>query len=193
MGRLVRAHVGARTYQGLFFWLAFAHNVNGIIAGTGYGGGRVRMWITLGAIVFAATVGSYYQWRFGRVEAPRPSERERWYEVTLWGLIGAATLIVGLVVMMAAVGIARRLGVKPIDSAWVIVSAATAMSLARSRGDRYGWLVPLLATSTLLATSFIPALQPYRAVGHAAMAAALIVTAVQLHRFLLREFNGAQV
>jgi hypothetical protein len=54
-------------------------------------------------------------------------------------------------------------------------------------------VVPLVASLALLVTLVVPALQPYRALGHAAMAAALVVTAVQLHLFLVRGFRHAHV
>ena len=79
------------------------------------------------------------------------------------------------------------------DVIWLLVSAGTTMSLAASRGERGGWVVALLASAGLLATLVVPALQSYRALGYAGMAAALIVTAIQLHLFVVRGLRHAQV
>ena len=89
--------------------------------------------------------------------------------------------------------VARVAEARPIDLVWLVLSAGTALALSNSRGDRLGWVVSLLASVGLLATLVVPALQPYRALGHGAMAAALIVTAVQLHLFLERGFRHAHV
>jgi hypothetical protein len=87
----------------------------------------------------------------------------------------------------------REAGARPMDIALLLLSAGTARSLATSRGERLGWVVPLLASLGLLVTLVVPALQPYRALGHGGMAAALVVTAVQLHLFLVRGFRHAYV
>jgi hypothetical protein len=67
------------------------------------------------------------------------------------------------------------------------------MSLATSRGSRDEQAVAAAAATVLLATLVMPELRPYRVVGHLAMAAALVINAVQLHRFLVREFENAHV
>jgi hypothetical protein len=54
-------------------------------------------------------------------------------------------------------------------------------------------VAPLVASALLLVTLVVPALQPYRALGHAGMAAALVITAVQLHLFVVRGFRHAHV
>jgi hypothetical protein len=89
--------------------------------------------------------------------------------------------------------VAREAAIRPIDLIWLLLSAGTVTSLAISRGEPLGWVLPLLASLGLLATLLVPTLQPYRALGHAAMAAALVVTAVQLHLFLERGFRHAQL
>jgi hypothetical protein len=94
---------------------------------------------------------------------------------------------------MAVIVVAREAGTRPMDLVWLLLSAGTATSLAASRGERRGWVVPLLASLGLLAVVVVPALQPYRALGHAGMAAALVVLAVQLHLFLVRGFRHAHV
>jgi hypothetical protein len=191
--RLTRALIGARVYQGLLFCFVLVHNVAPVLITIGYPNPRLQMWLTLCAIVGAGTVGSYYQWRFGRVEPQRPSLPRQ---------VGRATVLALLIVVavMAIVALAGKnedwpalSGARPMDLIWVMLSAGTAMSMAISRGERMGWVVPLLASLGLLLTLVVPTLQPYRALGHAVMAAALIVTAIQLHLFLVRGFRLAHV
>lgn len=82
---------------------------------------------------------------------------------------------------------------RPGDLLWLLLSAGAATSLATSCGERLGWVVTLLASAGLLATLILPTLEPYRALGHAGMAAALVVAALQLHLFLVRGFRHAQI
>ena len=190
---LTRAYIGARVYQGLIFWFALAHNIKAFLIDVGYPDRRLQFWLTLGAIVAAATTGTYYRWRFGRVEPPKPGSR-RLFEEFKYGVVGATAFV--LLMMAALIGMfeaGRAAGARPADLAWLLVSAGTATSLATSRGERLGWVTPLLASAVLLVTLVVPALQPYRALGHAGMAAALVVTAVQLHLFVMRGFRHAHV
>ena len=200
MRRLIRAYSAAHLYQGLIFCLALAHNVNGLLAGTGHGSPRTGAWIMVGAIVSAGTVGSYYRWRFGHMTRRQPDVAMRPVQRLLYSFARAAIIVLGLnaLILLAAlilpiVAGGRTIGVKPAEMGWLMASAWVATSLARSRGEHFAWLVPLLGTAALLATLMVPALQGYRAVGHAAMVSALIVTAVQLHRCLVREFRNAEV
>jgi hypothetical protein len=98
-----------------------------------------------------------------------------------------------MAIPMAILVVAREAGARPMDLIWLLLSAGTATSLATSRGERLGWVVAMLASAGLLVTVVVPALQPYRALGHAGMAAALVVTAVQLHLFVVRGFRHAHV
>jgi hypothetical protein len=147
---------------------------------------RLRMWLTLGAILAAATLGTYYRWRFGRVEPPTRSLSRQVVRATAFALLLMA-------IPMAILVVAREAGARPMDLIWLLLSAGTATSLATSRGERLGWVVAMLASAGLLVTLVVPALQPYRALGHAGMAAALVVTAVQLHLFVVRGFRHAHV
>lgn len=183
---LTRAYIGARVSQGLLFWFALVHNLNGVLRSLGDPGPPLQLWLFLGAIVAAATLGTYYRWRFGRVEPPRPSLSRQVIRAT-----GFAALM--MVVLVATVWVALPTGARPVDLIWLLLSAGAAISLAKSRGERLGWVVPLLASTGLLATLIVPALQPYRALGHAGMAAALVVAAIQLHLFLVRGFRHGQV
>jgi hypothetical protein len=184
--RLTRAYIGARVSQGLLFWFALVHNVNAVLTGFGYSHPRLRMWLTLGSVVAAATLGTYYQWRFGRVEAPRPSLARQVARATAFALLLMAVFI-------AISEVAIRAGARPMDLMWLLLSAGMAMSLVKSSGERFGWVVALLASAGLLVTLLVPALGSYRALAHAGMAAALVVTAVQLHLFLVRGFRHAHV
>src|SRR5688572_1814217 len=183
---LTRAHVGARVYQGLLFCFVLVHNVRVVLTDTGYSSPRLHMWLTVGAIVSVATVGTYCRWRFGWVEPHKPSLARQ-------VLRGAAIAVLLVGAFIAIDMVARQADARPIDFVWLLLSAGTAVALANSRGERLGWVVPLLASLVLLATLVVPALQPYRALGHGAMAAALLVTAVQLHLFLERGFRHAHV
>lgn len=191
---LTRAYIGARVYQGLLFWFALVQNIKAVLIDVGYANPRMQMWLTLGAIVAAATLGTYYRWRFGRVEPPKPPRSHRLFEDFKYGVVGATALALLTIagVMVIFVG-GREAGARPMDLALLLISAGTATSLATSRGERQGWVLPLLASAGLLVTLVVPALQPYRALGHAGMAAALVVTAVQLHLFLVRGFRHAHV
>jgi hypothetical protein len=183
---LTRASIGARVYQGLLFCLVLVHNIRVVLVDIGYPDPRLHLWLTLCAIVAVATLGSYCRWRFGRVE---PRKRSLARQV----LRGAAIAVLLMGTFIAIDLVARKTGTRPIDLAWLLLSASTALMLAASRGERLGWVVPLLASLGLMATLAVPALQPYRALGHGAMAAALVVTAVQLHLFLERGFRHAHV
>src|ERR671912_11755 len=169
--QLTRAHVGARVYQGLLFCFVLVHNIRVVLTDTGYSNPRLHMWLTIGAIVTVATVGTYCRWRFGRVEPHKPSLGR---QVVRGAAI--AVLLVGAFITIDV--LARQADTRPIDLAWLLLSAGTAANPATSRGERLDWVVPLLASLALLATLVVPALQPYRALGHGAMAAALVVTAV---------------
>ena len=183
---LTQAHIGARVYQGLLFCFLLVHNIRAALVDIGYSNPRLHMWITLGAIISVATLGSYCRWRFGWVE---PRKRSMGRQVARG--IAFAVLLIGTFIAIDAV--ASKAVIKPTDFIWLLLSAITATDLGISRGESFGWVVPLLASAWLLATLVVPVLQPYRALGHAAMAAALIVTAVQLHLFLERGFRDAHV
>jgi hypothetical protein len=172
--------------QGLLFWFALVHNLNGVLRSVGDPNPRLQMWLPLGAIVAAATLGTYYRSRFGRVEPPRPSLSRQVVRATAF-----AALV--MVVFPATAEVALRTGAKPGDLIWLLLSGGAAASLAISRGEHLGGVVPLLAAAGLFATLIVPALQPYRALGHAGMAAALVVAAILLHLFLVRGFRHAQV
>ncbi|MDZ4689630.1 MAG: hypothetical protein SH850_31520 [Planctomycetaceae bacterium] len=192
---LTRAHIGARVFQGLLFWFALVQNIKAALTHVGYPPNpRLQMWLTLSAIVAAAALGTFYRWRFGRVEPARPSRSRRPFEDFRYGVVGAtAVAMFTIAVVMAIFVTGREAGVRPMDLALLLLSAYTATSLATSRGQRLGWVVPVLASAVLLVTFLVPVLQPYRALGHAGMAAALVVTAVQLHLFLVRGFRHAHV
>ncbi len=183
---LTRAYIGTRVSQGLLFWFALVHNLNGVLSSAGDPSPRLQMWLLLGAIVAAAMFGTYYRRRFGRVEPPRPSLSRQ---------VVRATAFVALmtVVLAGTAQVTLATGARPVDLLWLLLSAGAAISLATSRGERLGWVVPLLASAGLLVTLILPALQPYRALGHAGMAAALVVAAIQLHLFLVRGFRHAQI
>jgi hypothetical protein len=86
-----------------------------------------------------------------------------------------------------------EVGARPRDLGLVMLSGGVAMSLATSRGDRRGQVMAAAAAVLLLATLVVPVLRPFQVVGHLGMAAALVANAVQLHRFLVREFRHAHV
>jgi hypothetical protein len=183
---LTRAHIGARVYQGLLFCFVLLHNVRAVLLDLGYSNRRLHMWLTVGAVVAVATLGTYCRWRFGWVEPQK--------DLLARQVLRGTAIAVLLVGTFIAIDLAAKVaGTRPIDLAWLVMSAGTALRLSNSRGDRLGWVVPLLAAVGLLATLMVPALQPYRALGHGAMAAALVVTAVQLHLFLERGFRHAHV
>jgi len=187
---LTRAYIGARVYQGLFFWWALVQNIHAVLMIVGEPNPRLQMWLLLGAIVAAATLGTYYRSRFGRVEPPRPSPFARPFQGFKYGVVGAT----GLVLLVIAVFIFGAMaGARPRDLGLVMLSGATAMSLAASRGDQRGRVMAVAASAVLLATLVVPDLRPYQLVGHLAMVAALVVNAVQLHLFLVREFRHAHV
>src|SRR5690242_16932152 len=94
--QLTRAYIGARVYQGLLFCFVLLHNVNATLGDVGYRNPRLQMWLALGVIVAAGTIGSYYQRRFGRVEPTRPPLGQQVVRATV-----VALLIVGA--MMAIV------------------------------------------------------------------------------------------
>ena len=191
---LTRAVIGARVYQSVIFWFALAHNIKAFLVDVGYPNPRVQIALTLGALVMGGAVGSYFQWRFGKVEPPRPARSRRPFEDFKYGVIGATALVaLTLVALVGIFGLGREAGAKPVHLAGLLFSAGTAWSLASSRGDRLGWVVPLVASTLLLVTLVVPALQPYVALGHAGMAAALIVTAIQLHLFVVRGFRSVHV
>ena len=183
---LTRAHIGARVYQGLLFCLVLVHNISVVLTDTGYSNPRLHMWLTAGAIVCVGTVGTYCRWRFGWVEPQKPS-------LVRQVLRGAAIAVLLIGAFIAIDMVARQADARPIDFVWLLLSAGTAATLAKSRGERLDWVVPLLSSLVLLATLVVPALQPCRALGHGAMAAALVVTAVQLHLFLERGFRHAHL
>ena len=184
--RLTRAYIGARVYQGLLFCFVLVHNITVVLREVGYLTPKVGLWLTLAVIVAAGTIGTYCQWRFGRIEPQRPSLARQVVRGTIFALL-LMTMFVAIVLG------AREVGVRPMDLVWLLLSAGTAMHLAMSRGEHLGWVTPMLASAMLLATLVVPALQPYRALGHAVMAAALVVTAVQLHLFVVRGFRHASV
>ena len=184
--RLTRAYIGARVYQGLLFCFVLVHNLTAVLREAGYWSPRVQIWLTLTVIVAAGTLGTFYQWRFGRVEPQKPALARQVVRATVFALL-LMTMFVALVLG------ARQAGVRPMELVWLLLSAGTATSLAMSRGERLGWVTPLVASAVLLATLVVPALQPYRALGHACMAAALVITAVQLHLFVVRGFRYAHV
>jgi len=184
--RLTRAYIGARVYQGLLFCFVLVHNLTAVLRDAGYLTPRLQIWLTLAVLVAAGTLGTYCQWRFGRVEPQKPSLARQVARATIVGLLLMAMFV-------AIIVSARAAGAKPVDFVWLLLSGGTAMSLAISRGERLGWVIPLLASAVLLATLVVPALQPYRVLGPAGMAAALVVTAVQLHLFVVRGFRYAHV
>ena len=191
---LTRAYIGARVYQGLLFWFVLVQNIKVALTDLGYLSPRLQIGLTLGAILAAATLGTYYRWQFGRVEAPKPRPSRRLFEDFKYGVVGAtAFTLLTLAALIAIFAGGRNVGARPMDIALLLLSAGTATSLATSRDERLGWVVPLVASLGLLVTLVVPALQPYRALGHTGMAAALVVTAVQLHIFLMRGFRRAHV
>ena len=183
---LTRAYIGARVSQGLLFWFALVHNINGVLQSLGDPSPRLKMWLLAGAIVAAATLGTYYRWRFGRVEPPRPTLSQQVRR-------GVAFAALFMIVLPATGAVAISTGARPTDLLWLLLSAGVATSLVTSCGERLGWVVPLLPSAGLFATLILPALEPYRALGYAGMASALVVTAIQLHLFLVRGFRHAQV
>lgn len=191
--RLTRAYVGAAVYQGLLFWILLMHNIKAALTDLGYLNRSLTIWLTVGAIVAAATLGTYYQWRFGRVEPPKPSLSRQVLRATAFAGLLIGTFMAMVVVAGEAEDWRALSGARPMDLVGLFLSAGAAWSLATSRGERLGWVVPLLASAGLLITLVVPALQPYRAMAHAGMAAALVVTAVQLHLFLVRGFRHAHI
>ena len=187
---LTRAYIGARVFLGLLFWWALMHNIYAVMKIIGDPNPRLRLWLDLGAVVTAATLGTYYQWRFGRVEPPRPSLWDRPFQEFRYGVVGPTAL--GLL-LLAALVLGAEAGARPRDLLWVMISGATAMSLAASRGDQRARLMAGAVAAMLFATLVAPALRPFQVVGHLAMAAVLVATAVQLHLFLVREFRHAHV
>ncbi len=183
---LTRAYIGAGVYQGLLFWFVLVHNLGAAMRDVGLQTPRLQMWFTLGAIVAAATLGTYYRWRFGRVEPPRPSLSRQVVRGTAFALLTMAVVLTAAVVALPP-------GTRRVELIWLVTSAGTLTSLATSRGDRRGWIVALLASAGLLASLMVPSLQPFRGVAHAGMAAALVVAAIQLHLFLVRGFRHAHV
>jgi hypothetical protein len=188
--QLTRAYLGARVYQGLIFWWALAMNVNAMVKAVADPNPRMQMWLFLGAVLAAATLGTYYRRRFGRVDPPRPSPWDRPFQGFKYGVFGATALVL---LAFGAFVFGVELGVRPQDLGLVLLSGATAMSLAACRGDRQGQVMAAAAAALLLATLAVPVLRPFLVVGHLVMAAALVATAVQLHRFLVREFRHAHV
>ncbi len=188
--RLTRAYLGARVYQGLIFWWALALNINAMVKAVADPSPNQQMGLFLGAVVAAGTIGTYYRWRFGRVDPPRPSPWDRPFQGFKYGVFGATALVL---LAFGAFVFGVELGVRPQDLGLVMLSGATAMSLAASRGDRQGQVMAAAAAVVLLATMVVPVLRPFLVLGHLCMAAALIATAVQLHRFLVREFRHAHV
>jgi hypothetical protein len=148
------------------------------------------MGLFLGAVLAAGTLGSYYRWRFGRVDPPRPSPWDRPFQGFKYGVFGATALVL---LAFGAFVFGVELGVRPQDLGLAMLSGGTAMSLAASRGDRHSQVMAALAAIVLLATLVVPVLQPFKLLGHLAMAAALVSGAVQLHLFLVREFRHAHV
>jgi hypothetical protein len=192
--RLVQAHVGARRYLGLLFWYVLAQNINGMLTGAGYGTTRVRMWVLGSAILAGATWGSYHQWRFGRVEPQKPDPWRRSFGEFMYGILGATVfVVVAFASVVAVFALGRGVGTRPRDIGFLIVSMFLAISLARSHGERLGWVLPLLASAGLLATLIVPVLQPYRVVGYAGMTAALIIGGIQLHLVLTHGLRHAQI
>ena len=82
---LTRAYIGARVYQGLLFWLVLVQNITAALTDLGNLSPRPRIWLTLGGVLAAATLGTCYRWRFGRVEAPRPTSSRRLFEDFKYG------------------------------------------------------------------------------------------------------------
>lgn len=187
---LTRAYVGARLYQGLIFWLALVLNIYAVVKAVGDPNPRLQMWLILGGIVAAATLGTYYRWRFGRVEPQRPSPWDRPFQGFKYGVVGATALVL-LVIAVFVFGAAA--GARPRDLGLVLLSGSTAMSLAASRSDRQAKGMAAAAAAVLLATLVVPVLRPFQVVGHLGMAVALVATAVQLHLFLVREFRHAHI
>jgi hypothetical protein len=191
--RLTRAVIGARVFQGLLFCFVLVHNLSAALRDVGYRNPRALMWLTLGVIVAVGTLGTYYRSRFGRVEPPKRSLSQQVVRGTAIGLLFGALLMAIVVLAGEREDWPALSGARPVDILWLLASTATSMSLANSRGERLGWMLPMMASAWLLVTLVVPAFQPYRAVGHAGMAAALVVTAVQLHLFVVRGFRHAQV
>lgn len=187
---LTRAYIGARVYQGLLFWWALVQNINAVLTDVGDPNPRLRMWLALGAIVTAATIGTYYRWRFGRVEPPKPSPWDRPFQNFKYGVLGATAI--GLVVF-AVLWLGVELRARPWDLGFAMLSGHIAMSLAASRGDHRAHRVAAAVSALLLTMVLVPALRPYQVVGHISMAVALVVTAVQLHLFVVRGFRHAHV
>jgi hypothetical protein len=194
--QLTRAYLGARVYQGLIFWWALALNINAVIKAVTDPSPRAQMWLFFAAVVAAGTLGSYYRWRFGRVEPPRPSLWDRPFQTFKYGVFGAtalALLVITVFVLAAEGGLFADGGVRPGDLGLVMLSGATAISLATSRSDRPGQWLAAAAAAVLFATLVVPVLAPLQVSGHVFMAAVLVFNAVQLHLFLVREFGHAHV
>jgi uncharacterized membrane protein YeaQ/YmgE (transglycosylase-associated protein family) len=185
---LTRAYLGARVYQGLLFCFVLVHNVSAMLRDVGYRNPRLQLWIMLATIVSVGTVGTYFRWRFGRAEPPRKSLSAQVVRGTAFALF---LMVVPLIVLVAGETATRHLFTR--DFIWLLLSSGTLASLAMSRRERMGWLLPVLAILGLVGTLVVPSLQPYRALGHGGMATALVVMAVQLHLFLERGFRHAQI
>jgi hypothetical protein len=187
---LTRAYLGTRVVQGLVFWWVLMLHVHAV--STAYVGPdpRLQIWLLVAAVLGAATMGTYYRWRFGRVDPPRPSPWDRPFQGFRYGVVGATALVL---LVIAVFVLAADAGAPPRDLGLVMLSGGTALSLANSLGSREGQAIAVGAAVVLLATLVVPDLRPYQVVGHLAMAAALVTTAVQLHRFLAREFQHAHV
>src|SRR5687767_2287207 len=95
--RLTRAYIGARVYQGLLFCFVLLHNLTAMLRDAGYASPRLQIWLTLTVIVAAGTLGTYCQWRFGRVEPRKPSLARQVIRATVFGLI-LMTMFVAIVV-----------------------------------------------------------------------------------------------
>jgi hypothetical protein len=187
---LTRAHLGTRVVQGLVFWWVLMLHVHAVSTAFVRPDPRLQMWLLVAAVLGAATMGTYYRWRFGRVEPPRPSPWDRPFQGFKYGVVGATTLVLlGIVVFVFA----ADAGARPRDLGLVMFSGGTALSLANSLRSRQGQALAVGAAAVLLATLVVPDLRPYQMVGHLAMAAALVTNAVQLHRFLAREFQHVHV
>jgi hypothetical protein len=188
--QLTQAYLGARVFQSLVFWWVLAVNINAILKAVAGPNPRVQMWLFLSAVLAAATVGTYYRWQFGRVEPSRPATWDRPFQGFKYGVVGATALVLLVIALFV---FAAEAGARPQDLGLVMISGATAMSLAASRGHHEGQVMAAVAAIVLLATLVVPLLRPYLVVGHLVMVAALVANAVQLHRYLVREFRHAHV
>src|SRR4051812_36104428 len=111
---LTRAYIGARVYQGLLFWFALALNIKAALSGLGYLNPSLQVWLALGPIVAAATLGTYYRWRFGRVEPPKPASSRRLFEDFKYGVVGATAFTVLMMTAVIAIFVGgREAGARP--------------------------------------------------------------------------------